>query len=214
MCEPYHSIVQYPDTFDKDLPLSEGMDKESKLKAALGKGFGWTKKIGKWFHLSKFGAGHHENTSSLNYRSRIYMPAPELWEGEWWTRTFKYDGYNLQPGNRQRDAAQEYHNRSVMGNMSLFRRFLETSMRQSRRSHVYVETLLDHVLTAEGANKLLEKFKRVFGRNGTPSYVMAHKQEVGKAINIVMGFTRRRKLFLPHFADDNSLWVPGGRAEG
>lgn len=216
MCEPAHSIVQYPDDFDSDLPTGKGDGKESTLKAVLGKGFDWTKKIGKWFHLSKFGAGHHENTGSLNYRSRIYMPSPILWEGLWWERKFHFDGLiEPDPGQIQRDAAKTYHNRSVMGNMSLFRRFLEKSMIESKQgAYSYVEALLEHVFTAEGVNKLLEKFRRVFGRSATPARLMSQrstKQEVEKGIKVVMGFTRRRGLFLPHFADDDSLWVPGSK---
>jgi len=218
MCEPAHSIVQYPTDFDS--PVSSQLDKKSLLAAALGKGFGWAKKVGEYFHLSKFGAGHHENTGSLSYRSSIYLPDPVLWEGLWWKREFKFDGlvgWNSSSIPGSKTAAQEYHNSSAMGNMSLFRRFLETSMRKSSCPYVYVETMLENVLTSEGVNKLLEKFRRVFGQSTSPAYVMSRsssKQQIEKAIKVVMGFTRQRRLFLPHFSDDDSLWVSGGRTEG
>lgn len=218
MCEPAHSIVQYPGDYDdSDLPFGDTIDKESRLKAALGKAFRWTKKIGEWFHFSHFGSGHG---GIANYRNTIFLPTPLLYEGEWWERKFHFDGWGAKPTTRSTEAARTYHDASVMGNMSLFRRFLETSMTSSshpRGAYVYVEALLEKVFTAEGANKLLEKFRRVFGRHATPAHVMSQQsseQEVEKAIKITMGFTRKRKLFLPHFADDTSLWVPGDRAGG
>ncbi|MEA1999806.1 MAG: hypothetical protein U9N61_10875 [Euryarchaeota archaeon] len=221
MCEPCHSIVQYPTDFDDtDLPGGDSTDKESRLKAALGKGFGWAKRLDKWFHLSKFGAGHHKNTGSLTYRSNLYLPAPTLWEGDWWDREFRLDGYGFREGELLKEkakAAELYHDRSVMGNMSLFRRFLETSMVKSNHlvgPYIYVEKLLEYVLTPVGGNKVLEKFRRVFGRSATPARVLsrrADKREVEKGIKVIMGFTRKRELFLPHFADDDKLWVPGGQ---
>lgn len=220
MCEPCHSVVQYPrDYDDSDLPFGGNMDKESRLKAALGKAFGWTKKIGKWFHFSRFGSGHSGATMERG-RQSLYLPTPTLYEGEWWHRQFKLDGWGARADELALAAAEEYHQASVMGNMSLFRRFLETSMLKSKHGRgaaAYVEVLLEHVFTAEGANKLLEKFRRVFGKSATPAYVLsrrAHEQEVERGIKVVMGFTRKRGLFLPHFADDDKLWVPGGKVEG
>lgn len=217
MCEPYHSVVQYPDDFnDDDLPFGGQIDKETRLKAALGPAFGWTKKIGKWFHFSRFGAGHSKATMEAG-RSTLYLPKPTLYEGEWWHRTFKFDGWGNRADTVALGAAEAYHNASVMGNMSLFRRFLETSMVKTnhpRGAFAYVEVLLDHVLTSEGVNKLLVRFRRVFGPNVRPVQVMnlrSHEKEKEKAIKIVMGFTRKRELFLPHFADDDKLWVPGGQ---
>lgn len=217
MCEPYHSVVQYPHDFDDtDLPFGGQMNKEERLKAALGAAFSWTKKIEKWFHFSRFGAGHSKATM-ITGRNSIYLPKPTLYEGAWWRRTFHLDGWGAKAETRAFNAAEEYHHRSVMGNMSLFRRFLEQSMRQTTHGQgafAYVDVLLQNVLTVEGGNQLLEKFRRVFGPSAHPCRVMSrrsHKQEVEKGIKIVMGFTRKRRLFLPHFADDNLLWVPGGQ---
>jgi hypothetical protein len=51
MCEPAHSVVQYPQDYDDtDLPFGGTMDKQSRLSAALGKAVSWGRKIGKWFH--------------------------------------------------------------------------------------------------------------------------------------------------------------------
>jgi len=216
MCEPYHSVVQYPDDFnDDDLPFGGQMDKESRLKSALGKAFDWSRKIGKWFHLSKFGAGHSKASGEVS-RSSIYLPRPTLYEGMWWDRKFVLDGYGYYITDQEAlKAAECYHKSSVMGNMKMFRRFLETSMVKTihpRGPYAYVEKLIENVWTAEGVNKLLEKFRRVFGRNAHPNRIMGYRgtqQPKEKAIKIVMGFTRKRGLFLPHFADDNSLWLPG-----
>lgn len=219
MCEPYHSVVQYPSDFDdSDLPFGGNMDKKARLQSALGKAFSWTKKIGNWFHFSRFGAGHSGATMETA-RSSLYLPTPLLYEGEWWHRQFKFDGWCKKVDPLALEAAEKYHKTSVLGNMSLFRRFLETSMVKTNHPQgaaVYVETMLEYVFTAEGANKLLEKFRRVFGRSATFNHVMnqrSHERAVEKGIKIVMGFSRKRELFLPHFADDDSLWVPGGKVE-
>lgn len=211
MCEPAHSIVQYPDQDSYDGPFQGG---EGMLQKSLGKGFGWAKKVGKWLHLSKFGLGHYE-AQSLNGRSRLYLPSPTLYEGLWWLREFKYDGGFRGPGSIQFNAAKQYHESSVMTNMSTFRRFLETSMRKSSNAVFateYVFRLLQSVLTPQGGNQLLRKFRNVFGKNMVLRLVVGNHRE--ESIKMVMGFTRKRHLFLPHFADDNSLWVPGGRDGG
>lgn len=221
MCEPAHSVVQYSSHFDdSDLPFGDYMDKESRLQAALGKAYKWAKKVKGYFHLSRFGAGHSKATMEHSGNT-FYLPKATLYEGFWWDREFKLDGWwNETPPIEATEAATEYHESSVMKNMSLFRRFLEESMRRTKHgggAWVYVDRLLNSVLTSTGANKVLEKFRRVFGRNVIPSRVMGlreSKQNVEKGIKIVMGFTRKRELFLPHFADDDSLWVPGGRVEG
>lgn len=219
MCEPAHSIVQYPHDFSDDgLPFGGTMDKESRLKAALGKACGWTKKIGKWFHLSRFGAGH-SNATEMSGRSSLYLPNPELYEGLWWKREFQYDGWDRAAVTEEAmQAAEQYHKASATGNIKLFRRFLETSMKRSNGwAHSYVERMLDFVFTAEGGNKLLEKIRRVFGRDAQLSRIFSTPEDSynrDKGIGVLMGFTRRRNLFLPHFADDDSLWVPGGKARG
>ncbi len=218
MCEPAHSVVQYPHDFDdKDLPFGGQMDKESRLKSALGKACKWTKKIGKWLHLSRFGAGHSKATL-VDGRQSLYLPQATLYEGYWWNRKFSLDGCFKREDPLALKAAQQYHNDSVMGNMSLFRRFLETSMQKTSHpdgASAYVQTLVTSVLTAEGGNKLLARFRRVFGgksfRLETVMGPHANGVELNRAIKLVMGFTRQRRLFLPHFADDESLWVPGGK---
>lgn len=221
MCEPAHSVVQYPHDFDDtDLPFGGQMDKESRLKSALGKACGWTKKIGKWFHLSRFGAGHSKATL-VDGRQSLYLPKATLYEGYWWDRKFSLDGlpdWKAKEDPLALKAAQQYHNDSVMGNMSLFRRFLETSMRKTSHplgASTYVHTLINSVLTTEGGNKLLARFRRVFGgksfRFETVMGPYANEVDINRSIKLVMGFTRQRRLFLPHFSDDNSLWVPGGK---
>jgi hypothetical protein len=202
MCEPKHSIVQYPDDYDdSNLPFGGNMDKEIRLKAALGKAFDWARKIGKWFHLSKFGAGHSRATMEHS-KNTLYLPTPTLWEGYWWDRTFHLDSWcrtyceNMQ----QRNAAYAYHEASVMQNMSTFRRFLETSMRNTQHPlgpYAYTEKLLDYMLTSEGQNLCWKKLKCFFWSN-------SHNPE--RLIKITMGFTRKRDLLLPHFADDENLW--------
>jgi len=213
MCEPYHSIVQYPDDYDdSDLPFGGNMDKESRLKAALGKTFEWARKFGKWFHLSKFGAGHSGATRE-NYHNTLYLPTPTLWEGRWWDRTFHLDSWGRTHGEsmQQKSAAHAYHEASALGNMSLFRRFLETSMKKTNHPHgpwAYTERLVEDMLTTEGKNAFTSKFNSVFGRKfyGHSIYKLA-QQNPDKIIKLTLGFTRKRNLLLPHFADDDKLWT-------
>lgn len=213
MCEPAHSVVQYPDE-PYDGPFSDGQSQRDALTTALGKGFGWMKKIGSWLHLSKFGAGHSGAKSNMtalswNDRTRLYLPSPTNYEGLWWERKFELD--MCQASNDAFESAKEYHLRSAMGNMSIFRRFLETSMKNSRSPHLYVQALLDAVLSPAGRDKMLEKFRQVFGRSATSDTVLGNSRTVERGIKIVMGITRKRNLFLPHWSEDDLLWVPGGK---
>jgi len=76
MCEPAHSIVQYPTDFDDhNLPGGQ-MDSESRLKLALGKFWNTGKRIKNWFHYSKLGAGHHSIFE--NGRKTLYLPKPTV----------------------------------------------------------------------------------------------------------------------------------------
>jgi len=211
MCEPYHSVVQYPTNFsDDDLFMSGQMDNETRIKSVFGRGADWLKKIKGWFHFSSFGAGHHW---AIPPKAEEYLPKPLLYEGEWWNRKFAFDGYDWpQLSDASVAAAREYHNQSAMGNVCLFRRFLETSMLRSKAYHgasTYVTRLIEDVLTTDGVNKLLEKFRRVFGKHAKPGSAMnsqCHPKQVKKGVDVVMGFVRKRVLFLPHFADDAGFW--------
>lgn len=212
MCEPTHSIVQFPNDYDdSDLPFGHHIDKESRLKAAI-KG-AWGKTLGRWFHFSKVGSGH-SGALMLTGQQTLMLPKETKYEGIWWERDFKLDDRPTTQTMRGGDAfacAREYHDRSCMGSLSLFRRFLEQSMLTSTYSRAYVELLIEQVFNEKGRNEVIRKLKRVLGARITnPIAVGFNKRASDKrkkqAIDCVMGFTRKRELYLPHFADDTKLW--------
>jgi len=81
----------------------------------------------------------------------------------------------------------------------------------------YVTRFLENVLTPEGRDKLLAKFRAAFGISGVQGLDSLFGFSVGpnvgqkqQAVDCLLGFTRQRGLFLPMWADDASLWKPGG----
>jgi hypothetical protein len=111
-------------------------------------------------------------------------------------------------------AAEKYHKDSVLGNMSLFRRFIERSMKESvEGADMYVDRLVGSVLTKDAGNRLVGKFRRVFGSAGLHGVLGLYSRhpKFEQGIKVVMGFLRKRSDFRSHFADDDALWVPGGR---
>jgi hypothetical protein len=206
MCEPSHSIVQYPDSNPDDhLPMGD------RLKQTLGERIvAWGKRIQNWFHFSKLGSGHSD-AIELSGRSSLILPEHTRYEGLWWDRDFKIDGSYHGFSTEQADAfetAKYYHDEKVMKNMSTFRRFLETSIEKSDSGQLYMHQFAEHVLTKEGRDGLYSKLKRL-GKSLFTWQLFRSKETKEKATKILMGFTRKRILLLPHWADDEKLWTPG-----
>ena len=165
MCEPKHSIVQYPDNNDDD--QSSGMPTEQRIS-----GWGeWLRKIGRWLHLSKMGNGHSEAIKATGLvgdvkfsREELFLPKPTYYEVEWWERKLLLDGpfrgsferigrnaldrsymafderaAELRRALQQesKDAAQQYANAVSIGNMTTFRRFFTTSIAKSAEPRKY-----------------------------------------------------------------------------
>ena len=194
MCEPAHSIVQYPD----DLPFGGGRG----CGMVFGKVMDWCKKVGGFIHFSKLGAGHSESLR-ISPLHDLYIPEEARFEGLWWDRTFDFDSFNSQRSLERKGAAERYHNDVVFRDMCSFRRFLETSLRQSDKCNLYAERLMEFVLTPKGRDKLYNKLRSLGG--GREIWKVFHVLKP-QAIKTVMGITRQRGLFLPHFADDSNLW--------
>lgn len=220
MCEPAHSIVQYPinDDYggDDNLPFGGQMDRETRLKAALGKAMDWGKKVLRWFHFSKLGSGH-AGAGPVHGRQIFYLPNETRYEGKWWERRVDPDGsYYGHPMDKEEalHAADLYCRDVVLGSMSKFRRFLETSIKKSSGwGYRYAEQFLEYVLTSAGRDAVLAKFRNIFGVREACSVTRLFNGSEGnpakqKAIDCLMGFTRKRNLFVPLWADEPSLWVP------
>lgn len=202
MCEPAHSIVQYPQDNDDSFHFGD-------TESVLSKLGNWTKKIGSWFHISKMGKGHSAATMH-GMRELRYLPAPVNYEGFWWHKgSFELDGYHpiIRPDDAQFEAAREYHMRSCMGSMSIFRRFLEASLQNTDRHSIYVSRFSECVLTTAGRDMLRSKIRRLFPRDR-----MLAGKDKERFIKLVMGFTRKRNLLVPEWSMDDAFWS-GRRAE-
>lgn len=213
MCEPAHSVIQYPDRpsneDDENMPFSGSMDWRQRLQVGLGS---LGTRIGNWFHFSKIGKGHSE-ALHVSARTRLLLPEHTKLEGFWWDRSFDIDGpFYGDPTERAAgiQAAKVYHERSVLANHKVFRNFLEKSIKASDRPEGYVDHLLCDVFTLEGRDKVLQKFRQVFGRTSRvvdQFYRQASGEFKSRATGVLMGFTRKRNLFRSHFADDLKFWT-------
>lgn len=203
MCEPYHSIVQYPSQDDLGNPT------ESRLRAS-NKFLDWGKKILDWFHFSKLGSGHSEATG-FGYQQLRQLPDPTSYEAHWWNRTVHLDGEFRGVDFNRKDAiecAEEYARRTSIGNLSILRRFLEGSLRATRRMAMYEERLVSGMLNHAGRDLIVGRLRQFERDHGHDQFRWAGSVK-NQYIKLLMGFTRKRDLLVPEWADDNTLWTPG-----
>lgn len=216
MCEPYHSIVQYPDQDDHG-PTQPRLDAATHgLKGLMEKG----KKILRWFHFSKMGAGHSVATP-FNMRQERSLPRPTSYEALWWNRTVHRDGEFRGEAFDMEDAlesAEEYANRTSIGSLTQLRQFLETSLQKTNRQGEYLTRFVEDFLNAEGREAFHKRSKKVLGLN-----LANHRQswdflrmlqrddpkKLRSLTKFMLGYTRKRALLVPAWADDDSLWTPG-----
>lgn len=133
MCEPTHSIVQFPDEDDGGNPTEPRIDALPTLAQKEG---WWTwakKKIGRFFHLSKLGNGHSETLTLITPLTHSFLPIDTKYEALWWDRTVHLDGTFHGPDFNQSfalECATDYANRVSIGNLTLLRQFIEGSMKK------------------------------------------------------------------------------------
>jgi len=205
MCEPSHSIVQYPSQDDGGSPTAPLMDAIEKCQPE-----GWfarlKKRIGGWFHFSKMGYGHSE-ALLLTPESRRRLPTENRYEAWWWVRKVALDGQFFGPDYEKVDAlecATAYAHKVSVGNLTLWRQFIESSMRLSKRPHSYETAFVDLMLTAKGRDAFKAKSVRV----------NKSRWNLETAIKLILGFSRKRELLVPEWADDTKLWVPSPQLIG
>lgn len=206
MCEPNHSIVQFPDKNDDDKPSGPAVDA---LASREGYWDRIKRKIKQWFHLSRMGRGHSETLEGLSPLARRYLPRETRYEVAWWNRKTTLDGVFWHPDSTNSwcqsafekslqkealDAADQYARMTSIGNMTQLRQFLEASLTRSERPQAYVNHFYD-MLVAKGRDLLRNKLKMI-GDN------------LMGIIKTIMGFTRKRNLLVPEWADDTTVWVP------
>lgn len=219
MCEPQHSIIQYPD-HDPD----SGEYREPLIRAApISKIADWCKKVWGWLHFSKLGSGHSESLT-MSPEAHNMLPRPAYYEGLWWDRTVRLDhGGRMDYGPMALDAAEQYCRSVVTGNLSMLRRFLETSIRKSNDPMAYVNHTIAYLLVPSARDKrraeatacsirlikLLEQ--RSLSKSAPepyPGHASALDTELNRLVKIVMGWTRHRELLTDAWSGDSSLWTP------
>ena len=183
------------------------------------------KKIQEWWHLSKMGRGHSESLSLIKPKHRGRLPDDTKFENMWWQREVKIDGrYHGRFKSQEPfalEAATTYAKKVVNGNMTLLRQFLAGSMKHTvgrAGAWAYVERIFD-MLTLGGKDVLTKKLKQLLrpdvgnlSRTGRMflSYGdgLAAKvnQNVEMVIKVILGFTRKRNLLVPAWADDPTVW--------
>jgi hypothetical protein len=206
MCEPTHSIVQFPDQDDDGNPTG-GLVDAIPLETKGQDGFWqWMKKrIGSWFHFSRLGNGHSEALGLLTVQARRRLPADTKYEATWWNRKVHLDGlFNGQQYDAQLalDCATTYAKAVSIGGLTQLRRFLATSMKKSERPWSYAETFVQ-MLKMEGYNAFNKLVKKFFG-----SVKQACTSKLDELIKLMLGFTRKRRFLVDAWADDGKLWVP------
>lgn len=214
MCEPSVSITQFP----VDDP-SSGDPLEPKLQSVLSaKVMSWRKKISSWLHWCRLGSGHSESMG-IFHLSGVHLPDDIKYEGRWWSpwhdpRSFAVDGrFPSQYIPFKDDAercARQYCEAVATGNMSVFRRFLEGSMKKSYTPPEYIMRFL-YMLRSTGREELLGRLGKLFcPKTSRYSNIVeiSYRNNPAGVIKCVMGYTRNRGLFLPEWADNDKIWTP------
>lgn len=211
MCEPYHSIIQYDPNRDDDDDDFGGSSQPTYTKSGLLSSLGsWAKKVRGWFHASKIGSGHtgvlEARTGLMNREIRKHFA---LFETAWWNRSTKWDygGQILLPHEKEERnaAAAEYSQITVTGDLTKLRNFLELSFKKTDHPGSYALMFLE-MLNAEGRDIVNKKHRQYFGTDvGGLNSSRINPESLAK---FLVGFTRKRNLLIPEWADDTKLWTP------
>lgn len=205
MCEPSHSINQYP----TDDPES-GAPNESRLRIGLQKVGDWLKRVGRFFHISCLGSGHSESIEWASTR-QLWLPNETRYEARWWDRTVHFDGstYLLKKlgiADEALESATIYSKQVSIGNLSQLRNFLEVSMKKSERPRCYIDRMLGDLFSKKGRNAAYKTWQEVTGNK-----CFDFRKEalpLDSLIKFFLGFTRNRENLNDAWADDDALWKP------
>jgi hypothetical protein len=245
MCEPYHSIVQYPVVDEEGRSVqamlagqAEDMttkdDDEDTPEGPKGTGskskpqkLSWIGRILEWLHYSKLGSGHSEAIRIMGRFSSL-IPPETRYECAWWERTTRVDAPFARSHNNGGDyglalgAASEYAKRVCTGSLSLLRRFLEVSIRRSKFPEKYLTTVAEQLLVPSGRDEMVRRLRgalalknkynnnlwTMFGSRCYNSQGTDRKTIIDRAVKVIIGITRQRKLMVSPWSDDDSLWLP------
>jgi hypothetical protein len=240
MCEPSHSIVQYPtyDPFTEDpirslistavatartIELSEANtpEKVEKIQSSLLLPQGVVS--GNFINYSRFGSGHSESIGKLPTRTLERLPQDVKYEAHWWNRNVKLDSRVpkwVETFGKQEslDSATFYAERASIGDLKIFRRFLENSLKFSDRPYVYIDHFM-MMLTSRGKTFIAEKLRWIFNGKAVNVSMTLHSMLLDKkqkevAIGVMLKATRKREYLCAEWSDDPKLWVKGkGKGE-
>jgi len=223
MCEPYGSIVQYPQ-YVNDEPVT------SIIQAAVGssavaeeQGLILPEKpvfvvpqgivVGRHLHYAKMGNGHSETIGRIAPGARRRLPEDTKYESAWWNREVKLDGPFHGDAFDKEDALEScriYANRSCLGHIQKLRQFLEATVKSTERPGAYFERA-QHMLTRAGWLEFEKKLSYIFTSKSasldTVYYNHAGKnQYVDPVLKALLGLTRKRQLLVPEWSDVPELW--------
>ena len=212
ICEPAHSIVQFPpDDHDPKNSGSGGEVTEQRLRFGLKGIWDWVKKIGGFFHLSRLGSGH---TESLEWAASNWyvLPRDTRYEAKWWDRTVKLDGrLNMAEVYHEvaKESAEGYAWQVSLGNLTKLRRFLEVSIQKTDQVSSYVTCFFDELIVRPSRDLIVGKFKSLFKIKSfyTKDYRVILNEKRQQVIDFLLGFTRQRRVLHPAWADDAALWL-------
>jgi hypothetical protein len=199
MCEPHHSIVQYP--------IDDGdNDNTTRLQWGLGKIFDWGKKIGSWFHFSKLGSGHTESIEWSKTKG-LLLPNDTRYETDWWIRRVRLDSFDRShETDRALAAARQYSEAVCIGDIQKFRRFFETSIQKSDRPRIYFLNFIERMLTQPARDEIALRVQRIWGKS---LLQIGQIKQTDRLCSLLLGYTRKRNLLVPEWADENKLWTTG-----
>lgn len=197
MCEPSHSIVQVTLNSHQHRMLNLG-------KTPIDCSSLFPKEIGNYAHYSALGNGHSETASLIGLRGQD-SDRLILYEAQWWDRKFALDGY----GEVEQDAfdsAKRYAEKVSIGSLHALRSFLEKTLQKTNRIHMY-HMYFRSILNVDGRREFDAKIKKAYPRPGRFNF-SGDDMDTNRVpfTKICLGLTRKRKLLVPEWADDNPLW--------
>ena len=240
MCEPHHSIIQFP---PEDLG---GPPAAGQTISILGRILDFGKRIRGWYNFSKMGKGHTEGAGFKGLSRRCDDSI--LYEASWWNREVRRDGgiprrlllqvcpesiidqavvyadyiqsrqlqdqYSAELAKESLDAASDYANHVSTGSLHALRSFLELSMKSTDRPQFYLRDFRQ-ILTKGGLHAYEAKLKQIVNMKiiyemlGHGYNRVFDDPNIRRSVTkLMLGFTRKRGLLVPAWADDSALWLP------
>lgn len=217
MCEPFGSIVQYPEHDDHGTPVAEAIKRvivepQNIILPPSGIVIPHGSSIGRHLHFARLGKGHSETQTAVFGRNTNLhlLPADTKYEASWWNRKFRTDGRYNGVAFEAADAfesAQEYANRIALGHIRKLRNFLEISILNTDVPYLYFDRS-KHLLNSKAWLDFEKKISYALGKGASILDIRGGldadlKRQV---ISALIGLLRNRKNVVPEWADVSSLW--------